>query len=111
MNAKLGKVVIGAMAAGFAVSTVALAPVAQADSQGKVWVCKDVAKPGTDGWERLQTGQNPILVSVNAVKGETIVKDQHVTSVVLKAYDGGAEPAVTECTAGGGSEGGGSGDL
>ena len=31
----------------------------------KVFVCKYVGKPGVD--ERLQTGQNPISVSVNAI--------------------------------------------
>lgn len=37
-------------------------------SQGKVYVCKYVGTPGVD--ERLQTGQNPIEVSVNALEGD-----------------------------------------
>jgi LPXTG-site transpeptidase (sortase) family protein len=36
-----------------------------ATSQGKVYVCKYVGKPGVD--ERLQTGQNPIEVSINTI--------------------------------------------
>ena len=38
---------------------------ATADSQGKVYVCKYVSTPGES--ELVQTGQNPIEVSVNAI--------------------------------------------
>lgn len=41
------------------------AATANADTQGKVLVCKYVGTPGED--ERIQTGQNPIEVSVNAI--------------------------------------------
>ncbi len=41
-----------------------------AESEGKVYVCKYVGRPGVD--EVLQTGQNPIEVSVNAVHGATV---------------------------------------
>ena len=37
-------------------------------SGGKVYVCKYVGQPGVD--EELQTGQNPIEVSVNALEGD-----------------------------------------
>ncbi len=61
-----------------------------------VYVCKYVGTPGVD--ERLQTGQNPILVSVNAIDGPPVIgapfKDGQYRSVVI----GYGEP-------GGGQEG------
>ena len=61
-----------------------------------VYVCKYVGTPGVD--ERLQTGQNPILVSVNAIDGPPIIgapfQDAQGRSVVI----GYGEP-------GGGQEG------
>jgi uncharacterized repeat protein (TIGR01451 family) len=67
--------------------------------KGKVFVCKYVGTPGAD--ERLQTGDNPISVSVNAIPGGAFVgayfADAHGRSYVL-AYDvGQPEPAVSEC--------------
>ncbi|GAA6525966.1 hypothetical protein [Intrasporangium sp. DVR] len=50
-----------------------------------VYVCKYVGKPGVD--ERLQTGQNPILVSVNSVAEPIVVgapfNDAQGRSVVI----------------------------
>jgi len=65
----------------------------------KVFVCKYVGTPGAD--ERLQTGDNPISVSVNAIPDEASVgaffADEHGRSYVL-AYDvGQPQPGVSEC--------------
>ena len=69
----------------------------------KVFVCKYVGTPGVD--ERLQTGDNPISVSVNAIPGwngtiPSFFADQHGRSYVL-AYDTGQkpEPSVADCAA------------
>jgi len=67
--------------------------------KGKVFVCKYVGTPGAD--ERLQTGDNPISVSVNAIPDEASVgaffADEHGRSYVL-AYDvGQPEPDVSGC--------------
>jgi hypothetical protein len=66
----------------------------------KVFVCKYVGTPGVD--ETLQTGQNPISVSVNAIQNwdGTIpgyFSDQHGRSYVLEYDEGQDEPDVTEC--------------
>lgn len=53
----------GTAAAAFAAPTPTVVPTA--GPKDKVYVCKFVGKPGVD--ERLQTGQNPIEVSVNAI--------------------------------------------
>lgn len=68
----------------------------------KVFVCKYVGTPGVD--ERLQTGQNPISVSVHAIQHNEwdgtvpgYFSDAHDRSYVL-AYDTGqAEPDVSAC--------------
>lgn len=68
----------------------------------KVFVCKYVGTPGVD--ERLQTGQNPISVSVNAIQHNQwdgtvpgYFSDAHDRSYVL-AYDTGqAKPNVSAC--------------
>ena len=67
--------------------------------KGKVFVCKYVGTPGAD--ERLQTGDNPISVSVNAIPGGASVgayfADAQGRSYVL-AYDvGQPEPDVSGC--------------
>jgi hypothetical protein len=70
----------------------------------KVFVCKYVGTPGVD--ERLQTGQNPISVSVNAIQNNqwngTVpgwFSDAHDRSYVL-AYDNGQPtPDVSQCPA------------
>jgi|GEM_PF-4167661 len=68
----------------------------------KVFVCKYVGTPGTN--ERLQTGNNPISVSINAIDHNTWdgsvpgwFSDQHDRSYVL-AYDTGQrKPSVSSC--------------
>jgi uncharacterized repeat protein (TIGR01451 family) len=64
--------------------------------KGKVFVCKYVGTPGVD--ERLQTGNNPISVSVNAAGPPgSWFNDAHGRSYVL-AYDTGQpEPDVSAC--------------
>jgi len=69
--------------------------------EGKVWVCKYVGTPGVD--ETLQTGDNPISVSVNATGGATVGEyfaDGQGRSYVLAVDDGGPEPPVTDCPEG-----------
>ena len=62
--------------------------------QGKVFVCKYVGTPGVD--ERLQTGQNPISVSVNAIPGGAFVgkefADAQGRSLVIAFDTGQPEP-------------------
>lgn len=75
----------------------ASASAATADEHNEwVYVCKYVGTPGED--ERLQTGQNPILVSVSAIDGPPVIgapfQDGQNRSVVI----GYGEP-------GGGQEG------
>ena len=68
----------------------------------KVFVCKYVGTPGVD--ERLQTGQNPISVSIHAIENNNWdgsvpgwFSDAHDRSYVL-AYDTGQpEPDVSQC--------------
>jgi len=66
----------------------------------KVFVCKYVGTPGVD--ERLQTGDNPISVSVNAIPlGNVQVgsefADAQGRSVVIAFDVGQPEPDVSEC--------------
>lgn len=66
----------------------------------KVFVCKYVGTPGVN--ERLQTGQNPINVSINAIPVQPVVvgsyfADQHGRSYVLAFDVGQPEPDVSEC--------------
>jgi hypothetical protein len=67
----------------------------------KVFVCKYVGQPGVD--ERLQTGQNPIDVSVNAIQGPVAVgssfKDAQGRSLVLAFDTGQPDPNVSQCPA------------
>jgi hypothetical protein len=65
----------------------------------KVFVCKYVGTPGVD--ERLQTGQNPISVSINAIGQDPVVvgsyfNDAHGRSYVL-AFDNGQSVDVSDC--------------
>ena len=75
----------------------------------KVFVCKFVGTPGVD--ERLQTGQNPISVSVNAIPnppgpnvqvGDSFA-DAQGRSLVIAFDIGQPEPDVSECLPGGGT--------
>jgi len=68
----------------------------------KVFVCKYVGTPGVD--ERLQTGQNPIDVSVNAISQTPVVvgsyfNDAQGRSFVLAFDIGQATPSVSQCPA------------
>lgn len=67
----------------------------------KYFVCKYVGTPGED--ERLQTGQNPISVSENAIKDfqgvGSYFNDKHGRSFVLVEDTGQEEPDVSECPA------------
>lgn len=96
---------IAVVALGFLFAGVA-ATAATADPLGKVFVCKYVGTPG-DG-ERLQTGNNPISVSVNAIPDYQGVgsyfADAQGRSYVLAEDDstGGGqsgEPSVSKCPA------------
>lgn len=73
--------------------------VALAAPAPKVFVCKYVGTPGTD--ERLQTGQNPINVSSNAIKDYKGVgsyfNDAQGRSYVLAEDNGQPEPNVSQC--------------
>ena len=68
----------------------------------KVFVCKYVSKPGED--ERLQTGDNPISVSINSLvgPGEDInigdeFQDAQIRSVVIAFDTGQPEPSPEDC--------------
>jgi len=65
----------------------------------KVFVCKYVSKPGEA--ERLQTGQNPISVSVNAIPGVVSIgkefADAQGRSIVIAWDTGQPEPSVSSC--------------
>lgn len=90
--------------AALAASWASMAKATQPDDAGvKVFVCKYVGTPGED--ERLQTGQNPIDVSVNAIPDYQGVgsyfADAQGRSFVLgpehEASDHVDEPDVSEC--------------
>ncbi len=65
----------------------------------KVFVCKYVGTPGID--ERLQTGGNPISVSVNSIKDfqgiGSYFNDAQGRSFVLAFDEGQPEPSISEC--------------
>jgi uncharacterized repeat protein (TIGR01451 family) len=69
------------------------------DSPKKVFVCKYVGTPGVD--ERLQTGGNPINVSVNAIPDGASVgayfADAQGRSFVLAFDTGQPEPPASSC--------------
>lgn len=73
-----------------------------AASDGKVYVCKYVGTPGDD--ERLQTGQNPIEVSVNAIPGDVVIgayfADAQGRSFVLASVPQDPEPSASDCPGG-----------
>jgi len=82
-----------------AVSAMVGSSASAAPGEDKVFVCKYVGTPGED--ERLQTGQNPISVSVNAIPDGAMVgaffADDQGRSFVLALDTGQAEPPVSEC--------------
>ena len=71
------------------------------DSPKKVFVCKYVGTPGVN--ERLQTGGNPINVSVNAIPDGASVgayfADAQGRSFVLAFDTGQPEPSASSCPA------------
>ena len=78
------------------------APDSGTQCEKKVFVCKYVGTPGVD--ERLQTGQNPIDVSVNAIGEDPVVvgsyfKDAQGRSYVLAFDTGQSAPSASECPA------------
>src|SRR5512135_1073434 len=64
-----------------------------ADSRGKVYVCKYVGIPGID--ERLQTGQNPIEVSVNTIPPPVVI-GSYFPDAQGRSYVLGFVPMVPE---------------
>lgn len=72
---------------------------ASAHPEGKVYVCKYVGTPGVD--ERLQTGQNPIEVSINAIKDYhgvgSYFADAQGRSYVLGEVPMDPEPTAADC--------------
>jgi len=86
-----------------AVGLVALsAPAHAAPASSQVWVCKYVGTPGDD--ERLQTGNNPIMVSGNSADkdndGQVFVGEQFADaqgrSVIVQI--GGDDPGAEACS-------------
>jgi len=80
--------------------------VAKPTAPTKVYICKYVGTPGVN--ETLQTGQNPIDTSVNAVKEDPIVvgsffNDQQGRSYVLAFDTGQPKPPRSACPNSGGS--------
>ena len=79
-----------------------MASSASADPADKVFVCKFVSTPNTSGTstERLQTGQNPILVSANST-GNTPVgqffNDAQGRSFVLAVAQGDQKTTPLTC--------------
>ena len=72
------------------------------DSDPKVFVCKYAGTPGTD--ERLQTGDNPISVSINALKNFVTIgaffNDEQGRSVAIAFDEGQPEPSPDDCPGG-----------
>lgn len=70
-----------------------------ATPSGKVYVCKYVGTPGVN--ETLQTGQNPIEVSINALSNGWSVgsyfNDQHGRSYVLATVPQVPAPSIDNC--------------
>jgi hypothetical protein len=86
----------------FLLSILGFAHAYAASDVGKVYVCKYVGTPGVD--ERLQTGQNPIEVSVNAIKDYAGVgsyfNDAQGRSFVLATVPQDPEPTASDCPGG-----------
>ena len=72
------------------------------DPPAKVFVCKYVGTPGDD--ERLQTGQNPISVSISALKNFVSIgsffNDEQGRSIAIAFDEGQPEPSPDDCPGG-----------
>jgi hypothetical protein len=72
------------------------------EAPDKVFVCKYVSTPGGDR-ELLQTGQNPISVSINSLveDGEVSIGDEFEDaqglSIVIAFDDGENDPGIGDC--------------
>ncbi len=79
------------------VVTVGIAHASQNNAPKKYFVCKYVGTPGLN--ETLQTGQNPISVSENALTPPIVVgayfNDQHGRSLVVAEDTGQSDPSCT----------------
>jgi hypothetical protein len=82
-----------------ALATLALSAGPMLAAGDKYFVCKYVGTPGVD--ETLQTGQNPISVSENAIPGTPVVgtffNDSQGRSYVLALDTGQPEPPASAC--------------
>jgi uncharacterized repeat protein (TIGR01451 family) len=91
--------VVSATSASVDVGNSGSSVVVRTSGEGKVFVCKYVGTPGVD--ERLQTGDNPISVSVNAIPAGASIgayfADKQGRSFVLAFDTGQDEPDVSEC--------------
>ena len=92
--------VVSATSASVDVGNSGSSVVVRTSGEGKVFVCKYVGTPGVD--ERLQTGDNPISVSVDAIKVDPVVvgayfADAQGRSFVLADDVGQPEPKVSAC--------------
>ena len=101
-NSFLGKICYGVSAAlmiATLVSSLLPSKAVLADFRGKVYVCKYVGTPGID--ERLQTGQNPIQVSVNTIPEPVVIgsyfPDKQGRSYVLGFVPMYPEPTRENC--------------
>ena len=75
-------------------------PEVNGENGDKVFVCKYVGTPGVD--EELQTGQNPISVSVNAIPLDDVevgseFADEQGRSLVIAFDTGQDEPSAEDC--------------
>lgn len=96
------KFLIGVVVLLLAVTAATTALAAQDGPPKKVVVCKYVGTPNVD--ERLQTGQNPIVVSVNALKGFTGTfpfefADAQGRSIAIRYAVSAQDGDIAECPA------------
>ena len=88
---------LGALVMSSGVAMIATAHSANADPESKYFVCKYVGKPGVD--EVLQTGQNPIDVSGNAIPVQPVVVGAYFADAQGRSYvlaeDVGQDPEPT----------------
>lgn len=101
MRTKIWGAVIGILIVSLVASMVVHVDTAQAapavTPPAKVYVCKYVGKPGVD--ERLQTGQNPIEVSVNAIPEDPVTVGSYFADAQGRSYVLGFVPMDPEPTA------------